>query len=213
VSVSDSLWTLAIKKLTEDDKRAIKFHTLGNKLEILSDVQELAEKAREECVARRWRYTRKGGEPVIFRDLFNKILHWINRFKQIGDSVMQYDPGHAALPWAGVRFLLQVIADAWWHLRIFYKTHSVQIAISDTEKFNSAVESASKITHIICYYYIFESIYLQADTAAIDELRKALVRLHATVLTYISKMTRYFEQSSISIVSRTCLSTEAKCVT
>lgn len=26
----------------------------------------------------------------------------------IGDTIVQYDPGHAALPWAAVRFVLQV---------------------------------------------------------------------------------------------------------
>jgi hypothetical protein len=29
-------------------------------------------------------------------------------FKQVGDVAVQYDPAHAALPWAGIRFLLQV---------------------------------------------------------------------------------------------------------
>ncbi|KAI5840895.1 hypothetical protein BZA05DRAFT_242392 [Tricharina praecox] len=37
-----------------------------------------------------------------------KIGRWIQRFKDIGDIVVQYDPGHAALPWAGFRFLLQL---------------------------------------------------------------------------------------------------------
>lgn len=57
---------------------------------------------------KRWRYTRKNGETVIFVDLFAKIAKWIDLFKQVGDTVVQYDPVHAALPWAGVRFLLQV---------------------------------------------------------------------------------------------------------
>lgn len=41
-------------------------------------------------------------------DLFSKIVKWIDIFKQVGDAAVQYDPVHAALPWAGVRFLLQV---------------------------------------------------------------------------------------------------------
>jgi len=45
---------------------------------------------------------------VIFVDLFGKIIKWIDLFKQVGDVAVQYDPVHAALPWAGVRFLLQV---------------------------------------------------------------------------------------------------------
>jgi len=48
------------------------------------------------------------GEEIVMRDIGMKILHWIDRFKPIGDIIIQYDPGHAALPWAGFRFLLKV---------------------------------------------------------------------------------------------------------
>ena len=51
---------------------------------------------------------RKSGEIVILRELFRKVVKWLQRFKKIGDIVVQYDPVHAALPWAGVRFLLEV---------------------------------------------------------------------------------------------------------
>jgi hypothetical protein len=57
---------------------------------------------------KRWRYIRKTGETVILRDLFDKVIKWIDLFKQVGDVAVQYDPAHAALPWAGVRFVLQV---------------------------------------------------------------------------------------------------------
>ena len=42
------------------------------------------------------------------RDVGMKILRWIDKFTQIGDTIVQFDPVHAALPWAGFRFLLQV---------------------------------------------------------------------------------------------------------
>ena len=48
------------------------------------------------------------GEEIVLRDVGAKILHWVDNFKQIGDIIVQYDPMHAALPWAGFRFLLQV---------------------------------------------------------------------------------------------------------
>jgi len=49
---------------------------------------------------------------VLVRDLFNKVCEWIEKFKQVGDIVAQYDPGHAALPWAAVRLLLQASHDS-----------------------------------------------------------------------------------------------------
>jgi len=53
-------------------------------------------------------------------DLFSKIVKWIDIFKQVGDAAVQYDPVHAALPWAGVRFLLQVRGIQAWRKKKYY---------------------------------------------------------------------------------------------
>ena len=92
--------------MCDEDRKNINF-SCPNKLDILSDVLELTTQSRQECIKKRWQYTRKSGEKVIFVDLFGKIIKWIDLFKQVGDTAVQYDPVHAALPWAGVRFLLQ----------------------------------------------------------------------------------------------------------
>jgi hypothetical protein len=104
---SNDLWALAAHKLNETDRSNINF-SCPEKLKILSELQTLTEQTRQECINKRWKYTRKCGETVIFRDLFGKIVKWIDLFKQVGDTAIQYDQVHAALPWAGVRFLLQV---------------------------------------------------------------------------------------------------------
>jgi len=104
---SNDIWALAVAKLSDEDRCNINF-SCPDKLNILSDLQVLTEQSKQECINKRWRYTRKSGETVIFRDLFGKIVKWIDLFKQVGDVAVQYDPIHAALPWAGVRFLLQV---------------------------------------------------------------------------------------------------------
>ena len=54
-----------------------------------------------------WKFTWKG-EEVILRDVADKVLWWIQKFRDIGDILVQYDPVHSAIPWAGVRFILQV---------------------------------------------------------------------------------------------------------
>jgi hypothetical protein len=104
---SNDLWALAAVELSDEDRRNINF-SRPDKLSILSDLLELTEQSKQECIQKRWRYTRKSGETVIFMDLFGKVVKWINLFTQVGDAAVQYDPVHAALPWAGVRFLLQV---------------------------------------------------------------------------------------------------------
>lgn len=107
-------WAIALNYLTPEDRQAVA--TDGqDKLEVLNRLQDETNKAKEASMEKRWRYRRPGheGETVILRDLFGKIATWLNRFREIGDIVVQNDPYHAALPWAGVRFLIQVCtADA-----------------------------------------------------------------------------------------------------
>jgi hypothetical protein len=104
---SEDLWVLAAAKLKDEDRRNIDF-SHPDKLNALADLHALTEKSKQECIKKRWKYTRKSGETVIVRDLFNKMIKWIDIFKQVGDNAVQYDPVHAALPWAGFRFVLQV---------------------------------------------------------------------------------------------------------
>ena len=48
------------------------------------------------------------GNDIVLGHVGMKILHWLDRFKEIGDLVIRFDPVHSALPWAGFRFLLKV---------------------------------------------------------------------------------------------------------
>ena len=105
------LWASALSELSEENRSCINFNG-QDKISILTDLQRLTDTAKTEAINNRWRIprSRRGGETetVVIHDLFRKIAVWIDHFKGIGDIVVQYDPAHAALPWAGVRFLLQV---------------------------------------------------------------------------------------------------------
>lgn len=104
---SDNLWVFAAAQLNDEDRRNIDFGC-PDKLKTLTDLHALTEKSKQECIKKRWKYTCKSGETVILRDVFDKIIRWIDIFKQVGDIAVQYDPVHTALPWAGIRFVLQV---------------------------------------------------------------------------------------------------------
>ena len=178
ISGSNDLWASALSRLSETDRQNVTFGGQGH-IVVLTELQRLTEDSRDKCIKNRWRLKRPGhgGETIVIRDLFSKIVGWIVRFKEIGDIVVQYDPAHAALPWAGVRFLLQ-------------------IAISDIAKFGFVVEGAEVIARMISRYAIFEDIYLHRTSKATQELRDALVLLYTTMLLYLSKAKRFFEQNS-----------------
>ena len=104
-SGSNNLWTEAYHKLPND----LKQHLGVNKpeLETLQDVLKMAIQAKEANMANKLKL-KWGDKEIDVQETADRLVGWIARFKEIGDIVMQYDPVHAALPWAGVRFILLV---------------------------------------------------------------------------------------------------------
>ena len=101
--------------MSEEDKNGIRNGIDISKLnartmptQILASVEE----KKNECVRKQWRFTKKDGDEVMLREIFEKMAGWVNKFREVGDVVTQYDPTHVALPWAGVRILLQVCVPA-----------------------------------------------------------------------------------------------------
>jgi predicted nicotinamide N-methyase len=80
--------------------------------QVLTSLQDAvlknAEAKRMQSLRKRWKYTKPNGDTIIVRDVLEKIARWVDKFRETGDIIVQYDPGHAALPWAAVRFLLQI---------------------------------------------------------------------------------------------------------
>jgi Holliday junction resolvase len=114
---AESLWEKAVEALDDEDKRIVDFNRT-DKLVILRDVLDTVDEKMRICLERRWKY-RKGKKEVIIRDQLEKVVEWVNKFREVGDIAVRYGPVHAALPWAGVRFFLQV--DHIWHCLSFLK--------------------------------------------------------------------------------------------
>jgi hypothetical protein len=75
--------------------------------DLLKRVCDVAMRKKDELDEKSWSFELHGRRHKL-RDVAGKIVKWVNLFKQVGDIAIQHDPGHAALPWAGVRFLLEV---------------------------------------------------------------------------------------------------------
>jgi len=60
----------------------------------------------------------------------------------VGDTAMQYDTGYAALPWAAIRFFLQ-------------------ITVNDVETFCTTLQSVERVSHILVTSKVIECLYLQ----------------------------------------------------
>lgn len=102
------LWTIALESRPDDERAAIITTTASDPdLDILERLSDELKQKRDQCGQERLKY-KFHGQQIVMQDILEKALVWINKFKEIGDIVVQYDPVHAALPWAGVRFILQV---------------------------------------------------------------------------------------------------------
>lgn len=105
-SKAEDIWQKALAFLDEDLRASLNFNR-NQKHDVLAKTLKTAEAKKQICLHKRWKF-KKGGKDVVVRDLLEKIIRWLDYFKAVGDAAVQYDPTHAALPWAGVRFLLNV---------------------------------------------------------------------------------------------------------
>ncbi|KAF2796410.1 hypothetical protein K505DRAFT_415804, partial [Melanomma pulvis-pyrius CBS 109.77] len=185
---ANDLWADAAKQLSDDDKQHINF-SRSDKRNILAELHADAEKLRQRSVESRWKYTRKSGETVIIRDVFEKIVRWVDTFKQIGDVAVQYDPAHAALPWAGIRFLLQV-------------------TVNDSHRLALLIEGLARIAELICRYAVTEALYVEGASKPDEGLERAIVKLYASILIYLSKARQYFEQGTAKRIIKSAVPVE-----
>jgi hypothetical protein len=106
------LWKDAFQKLSSGDQEALGGLKISHSAqkpfsETIQELLDLTTKVQDKCQCKSYKFPFKGKE-IIMRDVAGKIIFWLNKFKEVGDVAVNFDPVHASLPWAGVRFLLQV---------------------------------------------------------------------------------------------------------
>ncbi|KAF8418714.1 hypothetical protein EV426DRAFT_568074, partial [Tirmania nivea] len=124
------------------------------------------------------------GDDIVLCHVGLKILHWVNRFKEIGDIIMQFDPGHAALPWAGFRFLLKICLD---------KQETVDTILIGLEK----------IAPLIGRCTVYEFSYLHVDNTASQNLEKSILRLYIKILKFLAQVIQRLNENHIKAVFTT----------
>ncbi|KAI9853467.1 MAG: hypothetical protein M1824_001230 [Vezdaea acicularis] len=184
-SSANTLWQRAIETLSKEDRRSLDVDE-GEDLDISGLLADIDAK-KQECIAKRWKF-KKGDREVIIRDQLEKIIVWVNKFKEVGDVAMQYDPSHAALPWACVRFLLQA-------------------AVNDSQIFGAMVDGVERVANVITKHAIVEKLYLQENPIIIgDQLSQSIVKLYSAILAYLSEAKRYYSQNSAVRMAKSVLS-------
>ncbi|KAL3293369.1 ankyrin 1 [Colletotrichum asianum] len=175
--LSQSLWDEACKRLPEDLKVTIQDIEV-QRVGILEEISNAVTKGLDAHHGQSLKFKKPGGGEVVVRVVLERYIKWLDCFKAVGDSAIQYDPGHAALPWAAVRFVLQS-------------------AVNTAEAFNILITNLEKISHMIRQHALSEFLYKRNTTPIGQELRSALKTLYTSILTYLARAIRYLRTSRL----------------
>jgi hypothetical protein len=106
---SSELWSRAKDKLSKDDQGLIGAFDWKDNHGIVNEILASAEEKQRESLNKQWKHTRKDGTTIAYREYFDKIVSSIKKFQDAADFLVSLDAsGHAAMPWAGVKFFLSV---------------------------------------------------------------------------------------------------------
>ncbi|KAJ4304648.1 hypothetical protein N0V90_000174 [Kalmusia sp. IMI 367209] len=175
-----TLWKIALDTLCEEDRSLINV-PVDDSIDLIEDVLSVVKEKERLCRDKRWKVTKKNGQQIILRDLFEKSAKWIQRFKEVGDIAVQYDTTAASLPWAAVRLVLQV-------------------SVSDVEIFSSVGEGIELVAQLITRCAVHEAVYLGSATEEIGAnqslLRRELELLYSAILSYLAKAAAYYTRNT-----------------
>lgn len=182
---SKKLWEHAIGQLPPDDRSLVRKYTNATSdiqvvLEgILHDVQD----KREICESKRWTFS-LNGRHISVREEADRVIDWLNRFKQAGDVAVNADPIHAGLPWALVRILLQG-------------------ATLEQEQLGAIIIGLERVVYTLNRCKIYQSLYLQPalkpETKAVrSNLEEALSALYGTILRFLVNALHIMDKNSFS---------------
>jgi hypothetical protein len=159
VTTGRSLWQKALNTLSKADKQAINMATQASadRLALLDEILHLAQSKREQCLLKRWTVSVRD-RTIIVRDLMEKTIVGVNRFKEVVNQAVSYDPHHTALPWAAIRFFLQS-------------------TVNEVEVFAVVMELVDSIANMLVQCQILEALYLHSALLVTPQLSEALTRL------------------------------------
>ncbi|KAF8451423.1 hypothetical protein BGX38DRAFT_1259584 [Terfezia claveryi] len=179
-SESTNLWAKAYDKLPDELKKHLTVDKPGatHELQTLRNVLQTAIQAKEANMAKRIKL-KWGDKEIDVQDTADRLVALISKFKEVGDIAVQYDPIHAALPWAGVRFILLLF-------------------VGNQEKLAAAMVGAERVALLIGRCAIYEQLYLIDDipknaNEATENLFQGLLILYTAILQLLCRLIRVFQ--------------------
>ncbi|KAE8354008.1 ankyrin repeat-containing domain protein [Aspergillus coremiiformis] len=179
--MATSLWARALANLPDKDQRLLCKETASSLSipQILTEILAEIKVQHDLCQRDRSKTLGADGRQLVIRDVCVKIADCVNKFVEVVDVIVSYDPGHAALPWAGVRLVLQ-------------------LCLSGLKAFDAIVEGLYIAVKLIAQGEILEALYtFEAPSSATSALEEKLRKGYETVLKFLVAAKRYSQQPRI----------------
>ncbi|KAJ2985463.1 hypothetical protein NUW58_g5516 [Xylaria curta] len=182
--IKPDLWGDAKATLSDDEQKYINRAADNASMSVPRIVEKmvlLAMEKRQQCANSKWKTFRLSGHEISLSDLANNAIEWLNKFKGIGDIIVQYDPVHATLPWAAARLLLQA-------------------TIVTKEQMAACLIVVEKVTRIIHRCQVYEATYNRETVghAVVGNLESALVKLYASVLRGVVQTDEFLSKPTLA---------------
>ncbi|KAA8894567.1 hypothetical protein FN846DRAFT_999693 [Sphaerosporella brunnea] len=181
---AQSLWDRAKNMLSEAERATLA--DIGQEMDSRKTVESIREEVEgilKRSPEKLWKINFRN-EEIVMRDIGKKVLQWLHKFREIGDIIVQFDPVHAALPWAGFRFLLMVCSS---------KQETTDAVLIGLEKTACLMDRCAA----------YESLYLKPEITASKTLENSLLRLYVAILEYLAKAIKTSKDNLIQAVFTT----------
>jgi len=103
-----NLWTKAVKRLNTKEGAEVDYGRVDI-LSVLQDIFTVVGRHRKASVQKEWQIKSNNKDSIVTCGEFGfgRIMNFVNKFKDDGDILAQYDPAHATISWAAVRVVLR----------------------------------------------------------------------------------------------------------
>ncbi|KAF7502845.1 hypothetical protein GJ744_005000 [Endocarpon pusillum] len=179
--VTAQLLQNALHRLKDEERTTIEKYIPPASIDIQSALQGAINATNNKRQARldnRWSCT-LNGRNVILREKAEKVVHWLDRFKSIGDVVANADPIHIGLPWAGIRLLLEAAVA---------ESNQMAALLIGCE---TTLYMASRLQ---VYIEFWHHLLMEATR---NNLEEALAMMYAHVLHFLARAILVYESSVI----------------
>ena len=101
------LWLEALTQLSDEDQTILHVDAPDQR-EAAEAVLATAKAQETECKRKEWTFKFKGKE-IHIRQVLGNVMKWVQKFEKIVDFGVSLDKsGHSAMPWAIIKFVLEV---------------------------------------------------------------------------------------------------------